>query len=298
VQPAAPATPTATPEAKEADEGNSDGNGYADGLFDGYTADEIASWRRHIADGLRTLDEVKNAYGLNDAEVEALKAPAPAQKPAAKATSRASIEAELAELRKLRQSDPRRYWSSETQARELELLQARDGKVETAEAEGETKDEAEPASATTETGEIAALEEELIKVVEAQRAAKGTELDRLEARELEIHGAIEMAEARMYLGDAAEPVLELWRQSGTVPVRFEALVRTVGAAKAKLGSEADAFAASIDALPLAARVALMDHCSVADGNPVKQAEAAVRALSGNDKTAAQAWLSRWRGAFA
>jgi len=116
----ATATPASQPDTIKATD-DADGNGYADGLFDGYTADEIAAWRKHIADGLRTLDEVKDAYGLNETEVEVLQAPAPASKTTPTSTA-SGVEVRLAEIRQLRQTNPAEYWGDRIQAEELRLL--------------------------------------------------------------------------------------------------------------------------------------------------------------------------------
>jgi hypothetical protein len=263
--------------------------------------DDRAEFAAKVKAGFTPIEAAKH-MGLTSAELAELQGSAPATRPAAEATSRADIDKQLAALRSLRTSNPRAYWSDSMQKRELSLLQAlSDGaKVETTKAEPATQQVTTEQQPEPEAGdaEIAALDAELEKNREAQRTARGAELDRLEARELEIHAAIEAKEAAQFLGEDAAPLItERWREAGGVQVRFQALADNVKAVKGMLGDQAEAFAASLDALPLAVRVELLDNCSVADGNPIKQAEAAMRGLSGADLAAAQAWLQRWKGAF-
>jgi hypothetical protein len=95
-------------------------------------ADDVEGWRRQLADGIRTAEELQKAYNLSDAELEAVQHPP-------KSASVASIERQLAELKALKTSDAKRYWSNEVQVKELrpieQLEAAESGRPEAAEAE-------------------------------------------------------------------------------------------------------------------------------------------------------------------
>lgn len=77
--------------------------------------------RGAVASGHLSHEEIKRHFGLTNAEI------AEARKP--KQPTR-SIERELADLRKLRREDPKRYLQDEVQARELKLLKMREASVE------------------------------------------------------------------------------------------------------------------------------------------------------------------------
>jgi hypothetical protein len=72
--------------------------------------------------------------------------------------------AELAEIKKLRQSDPKKYWSSETQARELVLLTG-GGEAAKVEAKATTEEpttKAEPTDAPATKDDLDAMSAEAI----------------------------------------------------------------------------------------------------------------------------------------
>jgi hypothetical protein len=262
--------------------------------------DDRAEFSAKLKAGWSAEDAARH-MGLTSAELRELQGTAGAAKPAPEVASRASTEKQLADIRALRRSNPKMYWTDAVQARELSLLQALNGDGTTVApppktAEPTTEQRQQQAEPESGDPKIAKLDDELAKVKEAQRTARGAELDRLEARELEIHSEIQRVEANAFLGEDAAPlILDRWNQAGGVEARFAALVGNIKAVRGMLGDQADAFAASLDGLPLAFRVNLMDHASVADGDLIKQARAAMRGLEGSDLAKAQAWFEQWRG---
>ncbi|HXF55290.1 MAG TPA: hypothetical protein VNK52_14330 [Hyphomicrobiaceae bacterium] len=82
----------------------------------------VADARRAIASGHVSTAEAGRWYGLTEAEVSQLSTAAPNP-----GTALTAIHAELAEIAKLRRSDPRKYWSDAVQTRERELIEIRDG---------------------------------------------------------------------------------------------------------------------------------------------------------------------------
>ena len=80
---------------------------------------DSALYRKLLADGVFTPEELGRHYGLSEEEIDALSEPL---------RSRVSIDKELAEIEKARRTDRHAYFQNEAlQARERELLKARDG---------------------------------------------------------------------------------------------------------------------------------------------------------------------------
>jgi hypothetical protein len=143
-------------------------------------AEDIATWRRQLEDGTFSPAELQRLQALTDAEMAAITTP---PKPA----SRASVERDLAEIRGLRQSDSKRYWSEPTQQRELELLSKLEGLKAAPAAEVEKSED---------LGEIEAELQKIAQVRKTDRRAYDKDAD-LQARELELLEAREKAKETM-----------------------------------------------------------------------------------------------------
>ena len=151
------------------------------------TAEEIAECKSLLQRGVYSPEELQRHRGLTDAELASL---------TAKPVSKVTLQQELAELRALKASDPKRYWGAEAQAKELALIrQLEAGKAEKAEktekpeAKTETKAEAESA----EPDGLAEIEAELAKIADLRKndhraydrdeAMQARERELLQARE-------------------------------------------------------------------------------------------------------------------
>jgi hypothetical protein len=165
-------------------------------------ADDVAEFSAKLAAGMSPIEAAKH-MGLTSAELAELQGAAPA----AEATTRQSIEAELAKIAALRRTDSRAYWADEKlQARERELLAAR----ATAKAEASTTNAA-PASTTSDTDkrleEIRKLRATSPEAYWKSNEIQEEELRLLEARATASEGASENAALQSFI-DAVRGSLE------------------------------------------------------------------------------------------
>jgi hypothetical protein len=119
--------------------------------------DDSSRYRKLLADGLMTPDQLRRAYGLAPEEVEAVSN--------AKVPSRATIEEELAAIRQRMRDDRAGYFKdSKAQARHLELIeQLQESKAQPAVARrSEQSDQADTSRAAIdkELADIAKLRRE------------------------------------------------------------------------------------------------------------------------------------------
>jgi hypothetical protein len=139
----------------------------------GLDAEEAAELKDLLARKVRSPEELQRHHGLTDEQVAAL---------TAKPASRASIEKEIADLRALKQSDPRRYWSAEIQTAELELLKKLEGaKADKAAAEApDASDDLDAPNLPPEVAEEWKASIGLQRGLKTARATVATALDALE----------------------------------------------------------------------------------------------------------------------
>jgi hypothetical protein len=212
--------------------------------------------------------------------------------------SRASIEAELAAIGKMRREDSRSYWKSEeTQARERTLiaaqlrLQAGGNADAAAEGEGEQTGEAEPSAAEAK---LNALQTELAEVQAKRKDAKGAERHKLDARELEILAEAQVIETGRYIGDDVAPELvQIWNKQGGVAHHVGVLAGMVQSINGALDDAGrDAFISDLEALPASVRNLTYQHFSVEGGSLKARLDAIEQALSGADLAAAKAFRAK------
>jgi hypothetical protein len=220
------------------------------------------------------------------------------------APAQASLQARLDEVRAMRTSCPKDYWSAPIQEAERELIAAiersKSGKVMPAKTEdaGEGSDpatgEEKPTAAETR---LAALRSEIEEVKELRKTDRRAydKNEALQQKERELLAEAEVAEIGLYLGeDVAAEVREMWSEQGGVEARIGTLAGMVRSISGALSTEdTTAFGSEFDALPARARVTIMDHFST-DGGSLSARRAAIeKSLSGADLAAVKAFWGKW-----
>jgi predicted transcriptional regulator len=221
------------------------------------------------------------------------------------APAQASLQARLDEVRAMRTSRPKDYWSAPIQEAERELIAAiersKSGKVAPAKTEdaGEGSDpatgEAEP---TATEAKLAELREELDQIAEARKADRKRYDERAQQRERELLAEIETVELGRFIGqDIASDVRETWGDQGGVEARLGVVAGMVRSLTESFTPEqTQAFGTEFDRLPAAARVQILDHFSVSDGSLSARRAAIERSLSGTELSAVKAFWSKWGSA--
>jgi hypothetical protein len=189
-----------------------------------------------------------------------------------------NIEARLAEIRALRRTDEKRYWSNDIQAEELALLRARTStKAEPAGAEGEESGtEAEPSGDAD--AELASVERELAELKTARRASRtGALPPEREARELQLLDRQEVLEAG---AEGLSPeLIERWREDGGLKANMERATDIAGRAGESAFAE---IAAAVDSLPDGLNVDIVDQLRLdwpaVDGTEAHRADIAGKRL--------------------
>jgi hypothetical protein len=202
----------------------------------------------------------------------------------------ADVEKELAELAALRKTDQRKYLSTETQARELALIQLKQhikaGKapsVSAAEAIA-TKEEAEPKAAEAR---LAAIDAELAELQDQRRNAKGGERDRLDAKERTLLQEATVVEVGGLLGaDVAGDMTEYLSAHGGVGAGIKSLAGLVNGAGAGIETWQ-----AFDAMSPKVRTTVMQHALAHNGSLSRLDASIEKALSGSgsDLAAYKAW---------
>jgi hypothetical protein len=271
--------PAPSEEAKDTAAAGQDADAEIDAELDAEDAARVANMRR---------------LGLADPET-AEKAPA---------ATLASVEKELADVT-ARMKTARGAEFNALDRRQLELIQTRldlqAGKAPATDAEGETEaaedstDEGAAELSPAET-KLAKLQEELAAIRELRKTdAKAFAKEATQSRERELIAEIETVELGTYVGaDIAGEVRDAWSGQGGVAAN---LVNVTGLVKSLQASGVgEAFGTEFDALPTAARLAVMQHFGVAGGSLSAKRAAVEKVLSGQDLAAVQRFWETWGAA--
>jgi hypothetical protein len=173
----------------------------------------------------------------------------------------------LGELRELRKSDPKTYWSQSVQDEELALLSGQRGEVAKTEGEAETEAKAEPDEQEAETeqdertDDLAEVQARLKEIADARRTDRRSYTAVVEKEELGLLDRREILEAG---AEHLPPELvAAWRASGGLKFNADRARATAETMLADLdeGERAN-FTAKIDALPAGARTALYSHLAL------------------------------------
>jgi hypothetical protein len=213
------------------------------------------------------------------------------------AVSKASLESELAELKALKSTNAKAYWSNEVQARELELIEqlqsAKSGKAAPARtlqnsAGSATDAKADDAKPTAAETRLAAIDEELAALQEKRRDTKGKERDKLDARELELIAERQVVEVGSLLGeDVAPEMVEYLGAHGGVKAGVGVLAGLVRGSGTDITTWQE-----FDALPPAVRTAAMKASLGHNGSLSGIDKSIETSLSGSDLAAYRGWRDR------
>jgi hypothetical protein len=241
-------------------------------LWDGITGKPIeAPWQREPAK-VKPLEEPAESEG-DAGSTE------PARAPGA-----VNIEARLAEIRALRRTDEKRYWSNDIQAEELALLRARTStKAEpsgrAAEESGTEGEEGEPAGDDSDA-ELTAVERELGELRVARKASRtGSLSPEQERRELALIDRCEVLRAGA--GQMSPELVERWREGAGLKANMERAVDIAGRAGEAAFEE---IAQAVDALPDGLAVEVTDQLRLdwpeVSGSEAHRADIAASRLDG------------------
>jgi hypothetical protein len=246
-----------------------------------------------------TREKQMRRLGFSDEEITRLRGEA--GEPAAPAPSRASIEQKLAELKALKASNPKAYWSDETQAKELAIIEQREklkagpAKAAAEKAEGEEQ-QAEPQDSAAAEGaaELAKVEEELADIKKARRENPRSLTKEMESRELELIDRREILQANAQ--HLPGELVEAWRKEGGLKHNLDQARGTARAALDNLeAGDAEALQASFDALPETIRTEAFRYMALDGGGHTRSAsDASVEAFAGIGEEAA-ALVRSWGG---